>query len=67
MLTATERKALTMSVFAGSCICFSPAEFVSGTVLLIVAAVLYFRFRRHDQLEAGAGGADEPPGPAAAP
>jgi hypothetical protein len=48
MLTATERKAITLSTFAAACICFAPAEFVSGTLLLIAAAVLYYRDRGRD-------------------
>jgi hypothetical protein len=49
MLTATEKKALTLTTFAAACICFAPAEFVSGTMLLIASAVLYWRIWPHDE------------------
>lgn len=41
MLEPTERRALTLSVFAGACLCFAPAEFISGAVLLLVSLGLY--------------------------
>jgi hypothetical protein len=40
-LTPVERKALTLSVFAAGCICFAPAEIISGVLLLTLAYVLY--------------------------
>lgn len=36
-----ERKALVLSTFAASCICFAPAEMVTGVVLLIAFGLLY--------------------------
>jgi hypothetical protein len=57
MLTVTERKAITLTTFAASCICFAPAEFVSGTMLLIASAVLYWRLWPRE----------EPAGPSAPP
>lgn len=41
MLDATERKALTVSVFAASCLCFAPGQVVSGAVLLVAAIALW--------------------------
>lgn len=41
MLDATERKALTLSTFVAACICFMPAEILSGVALLVVSAVLF--------------------------
>jgi hypothetical protein len=41
MLDATERKALTLSAFTASCICFAPGEIVSGFLLLTISAVLW--------------------------
>jgi len=41
MIDATERRALTLSVFTSACLCFAPAEFISGAVLLLVSLALY--------------------------
>ena len=41
MLNATERKALTLTTFTAACVCFAPAEVVSGFVLLIASVLLY--------------------------
>jgi hypothetical protein len=40
MLDATERRALTFSTFAAACICFAPAEIVSGVALLLASLAL---------------------------
>ncbi len=40
-LDATERRALTLCAFTAACICFAPAQIVSGLVLLAVSAALY--------------------------
>jgi hypothetical protein len=39
-LDATERKVLTLTTFTAACVCFAPAELVSGVLLLIVSALL---------------------------
>jgi hypothetical protein len=41
MLDATERKALTLSTFTAACVCFAPAEIISGVALLIAAMALH--------------------------
>jgi len=41
MLDATERKALTLTTFTAACVCFAPAEIVSGVALLIASLLLY--------------------------
>jgi prepilin signal peptidase PulO-like enzyme (type II secretory pathway) len=41
MLDPTERRALTLSVFAASCLCFAPGQIVSGAFLLLVSFVLW--------------------------
>lgn len=72
MLNATERKALTLSAFAASCICFAPGEIVSGTVLLVASALLWRWDEKLLRREAAAlapsespGHGTEPPGAAA--
>ena len=40
-LSASERKALTLTTFTSACICFAPAELVSGVLLLLVSAALF--------------------------
>jgi hypothetical protein len=40
-LDAAERRALTLGVFTGACICFAPAQIISGLVLLLVSVLLY--------------------------
>jgi hypothetical protein len=40
MLDATERRALTYTTFAAACLCFAPAEVVSGVTLLLVSVAL---------------------------
>lgn len=42
MLDATERKALVLCVFTASCICFAPAQVVSGIFMLLLSIALYF-------------------------
>lgn len=61
MLDATERKALTLCVFAGACLCFAPAEFISGGLLLLLSGALYVWDLRTLRREAAAA-----PAPAAA-
>lgn len=54
-LSATERKALTLSAFAGACICFAPGQIVSGAFLLLVSGLLWRwdqRLLRREQAEA---------------
>ncbi len=41
MLDATERKALTLTTFTAACVCFAPAEIVSGVALLLASLLLY--------------------------
>jgi hypothetical protein len=41
MLNATERKALTLTTFTAACVCFAPAEIVSGIFLLLVSLLLF--------------------------
>ncbi len=41
MLTATERKALTLSAFTAACITFAPGEVTSGLLLLVVSGLLW--------------------------
>ncbi len=41
MLTPDERRALTLSIFAAACLCFAPAQIVSGVALLIVAGIVH--------------------------
>jgi hypothetical protein len=54
MLDATERNALTLTTFTAACICFAPAQIVSGVALLI-ASVLIFRWdQRVSRREAAA-------------
>jgi len=54
MLDATERKALALSAFAASCLCFAPGQVVSGTFLLIVSILLWRWDQRHLAREAQA-------------
>ncbi|MFT3767713.1 MAG: hypothetical protein QM820_19845 [Minicystis sp.] len=59
MLDATERKALTLSAFAASCLCFAPGQIVSGAVLLLAAVLLWRwdqRLLREAEEAEGAGG-----------
>jgi hypothetical protein len=49
-----------LCAFASACLCFAPAEFVSGTVLLVVSALLHAWDQaalRREAAAAGAGGA----------
>jgi hypothetical protein len=46
MLTPDERRALTISTFAAACLCFAPAQIVSGVALLIVSGILHLRDQR---------------------
>lgn len=41
MLDATERRALTLSVFVAACLCFAPGQVVSGGFLLLVSILLW--------------------------
>lgn len=41
MLSPIERRALFLSVFTAACICFAPAQIVSGVALLLLSALLY--------------------------
>ena len=73
MLDATERKALTLSAFAASCICFAPGEIVSGVLLLVMSGLLWRWDERILRREAAAAApaapapsADEADPPAAA-
>jgi hypothetical protein len=54
MLDANERKALTLSAFAGACLCFAPAEFISGGLLLLLSGLLYLWDLRMLRREAAA-------------
>jgi hypothetical protein len=64
MLNATERKTLTLTVFAASCVCFAPAEIISGTFLLLVSLLLYCWDQVVTRREAARDGGSEPPDPA---
>jgi hypothetical protein len=63
MLNATERKALTLTTFVAACVCFAPAEIVSGIFLLLVSLLL-FRWDRAMLLrEASSSSSALSPGP----
>jgi hypothetical protein len=55
MLNATERRTLTLTTFASACLCFAPAEFVSGILLLVASGGLYFWDQAALRREAAAG------------
>jgi hypothetical protein len=40
-LDATERRALVLSAFAGACLCFAPAQIISGALLLVISGLLH--------------------------
>lgn len=42
MLHARERKTLALTVFAAACVCFAPAQIVSGVFLLLVSLALFW-------------------------
>jgi chromate transport protein ChrA len=67
MLNATERKALTLCTFTAACICFAPAQIVSGLTLLIASFFLYRWDQRLSKKEAEAAKAaqtgESPPPP----
>jgi hypothetical protein len=65
-LDATERRALTATTFSAACVCFAPAEIISGVVLLVAAFLLYRWDQRLLRQEAAAAGAAAPPPPAPA-
>jgi hypothetical protein len=46
MLDATERRALTATTFTAACICFAPAQIISGAVLLAAALLLHLYDQR---------------------
>jgi hypothetical protein len=67
-LDAIERKALILTTFTSSCLCFAPAEIISGVVLLLASMLLY-RWdqgiqRREAADAAAAAPAPSPPAPA---
>ena len=73
-LDATERKALVLCAFTASCICFAPAQIVSGIVMLLVSVGLYFwdsSLRKREEAEArkteGDGAVTPSPEPSDAP
>lgn len=47
MLDASERRALVLSTFVASCLCFAPGQVVSGAFLLIVSGLLWRWDVRH--------------------
>jgi hypothetical protein len=65
MLDATERRTLITTTFTAACICFAPAQIISGVVLLFAALVLYLWDQRMLRREAAvtAPGTPEPPAP----
>jgi uncharacterized membrane protein len=68
MLDATERRALMLTTFTASCICFAPAEIITGVLLLLVSGLLYRwdqAMLRKEAEAANMGGTPIPP--AAAP
>lgn len=61
MLNASERKTLTLTVFAAACVCFAPAEIVSGAFLLLVSLLLFRWDQRVTRREAARDAGPEPP------